>query len=272
MPADLHIHTLFSDGLLSPEQIILKAKNANLAALAITDHDIVSGIDPAIAAGKAQGVRVIAGIEFTTETKDNELHILGLFLDYKNAELLEALKKIQDDRVERIKKIIEKLKLVNVNLEEDSILNSTLTGTVGRPHVARMLIKLGYALDLRDAFSKYLVKGAPGYVPHFKLSPIEAVELIRRCKGAPVFAHPGISKSDEMIPDLVKAGLCGIEVFYPAHGYAREQHYLSLTTKYNLIPTGGTDYHGTGGFNEMELGQKFTSDENVAKLEAFAHG
>jgi predicted metal-dependent phosphoesterase TrpH len=215
---------------------------------------------------------VIPGIEFTTESKDNELHILGLFLDYKNSELFEILKKIQDDRVARIRKIVAQLKQVNVNLEENLILESSLPGTVGRPHVARMLVKMGFARDLKDAFMKYLVKDAPGYVPHFKLTPVEAVKLIKRCKGAPVFAHPGISRSDEIIPELIEAGLCGLEVFYPSHGYQREAHYLALCEKYKLIPTGGTDFHGGGSFNEMELGEKFTTDENVAKLEAITHG
>ncbi len=272
MPADLHVHTYYSDGLLSPEAVVAKAAENKLATMAITDHDIVAGIDPAAAEGAVKDVKIIPGIELTAESNDAEIHILGYFLDYHNAALLEVLQKIQQDREERIGKIVNNLKAVGVHLETEAILESSKPGTVGRPHVARMLIAKGYAQDFKEAFMKFLVKGQPGYVPHYRLDPVEAVRLIRSCKGAAVFAHPALSKSDALIPTLVEAGMAGLEAFHASHNFYTEQKYVKLAEQYNLVVTGGTDFHGGGGLNEMPLGTKFTSDENVQKLKERADG
>lgn len=267
MPADLHIHTFFSDGLLSPEDVVKKAKEAGLSAIAITDHDCVDGIPGAIAAGKKSGVRVIPGVEFTTDVPGTEIHILGYYIDYKAEWLQDLLKKIRDDRVNRVGRIVAKLKAVGVDISEEEILKLAGKGSVGRPHVARALVKKGVVRTVQEAFNKYLDNEGPAYVPHFKLTPVEAVEAVKRAKGIPVFAHPGISEKDDIIPELVAKGLAGIEVFYSRHSDVQVQHYKEICEKYGLLLTGGSDFHGSI-MRDISLGQITLSDDELAKLEA----
>ena len=266
MPADLHIHTIFSDGTATPEEVVKLAKDAGLKTIAITDHDVVDGIDRAVAAGKSIGVEVIPGVEFTTEVPRAEIHILGYFVDYKDKSFREILKKIQEDRSTRIYKIVEKLKKVGVTVSAEEILDLASEGSVGRPHVARILVKHGFVKNFREAFEKYLSYGAPAYVPHYKLSPAEAVGLVLKVGGIPVYAHPAVSNCDEIIPDLLAAGLMGIEVYYTGHSKMDEKHYLGLAKKYNLLITGGSDFHGLGTAREVELGEITISDKLVKKL------
>lgn len=267
MPADLHIHTNFSDGLLSPEEIVKKANVAGLTIIAITDHDTVDGIPGAMAEGAILGIKVIPGIEFTTDLPDTEIHILGYYIDHKAEWLLELLKKIRDDRVNRIYKIVEKLKGLGINIETQEILKLADIGSVGRPHVARVLLEKGAVKSIQEAFNKYLDSSAPAYVPHFKLTPFEAVETIIRAGGIPVYAHPAVSNKDEIIPQLVAKGLAGIEVYYSKHSDAQIKHYSSIAKKYGLLVTGGSDYHGFGTMRDVTLGDIRMSDDDVSKLE-----
>jgi hypothetical protein len=267
MSADLHIHTNFSDGILSPEDIIRKARDAGLACIAITDHDTVDGIPSAIIEGRKLGVKVVPGIEFTTDVPGTEIHILGYFLDYKAGWLLELLKKIRFDRVNRIYKMVEKLKKLGVDIEADEILKLVDLGSVGRPHVARVLVQKGKVGSIQEAFNRYLDFNAPAYVPHFKLTPAEAVKTIIKAGGVPVYAHPGISADDGIIPELVKAGLAGIEVYYSKHSDFQVNHYLTIAEKYGLVVTGGSDFHGSL-MRDFSLGQVTVPDELVEKLEA----
>lgn len=268
MPADLHIHTNFSDGLLSPEEIVRKAQSAGLTIIAITDHDTVDGIPRAIAEGSKLGIKVIPGIEFTTDLPNTEIHILGYYIDHKAEWLLELLKKIRDDRVNRIYKIVEKLKKLGINVDTQEILKLADIGSVGRPHVARVLVEKGAVKSIQEAFNKYLDCNAPAYVPHFKLTPFEAVETIVKAGGVPVYAHPAVSCKDEIIPQLVERGLAGIEVYYSKHSDAQVKQYLTIANKYGLLVTGGSDYHGFGTMRDVTLGDIRMSDDDVSKLEA----
>jgi len=268
MPADLHVHTTFSDGTFSPAEIVKFAKKAGLNSIAITDHDVIDGIEEAVAEGKKLGVEVIPGIEFTTEIPDAEIHILGYYIDYKLPKLAQTLEKIQKDRVARIYKIIDKLGKIGIKLDPDKVFEIAGHGSAGRPHIARALISEEHVRNIREAFSKYLSHGGPAYVKHFRLTPEEAIKLILEAKGVPVFAHPAVSNCDEIIPDLVAAGLKGIEVFYSGHSKEKEKHYLGLAEKYNLLATGGTDFHGLANGREIELGDVAVPDELVAKLKA----
>ena len=266
MSADLHIHTTFSDGTATPEEVIGLAKKADLKTIAITDHDVVDGIEIAISFGRDAGIEVIPGVEFTTENGSTEIHILGYFIDYRDRSFLEILKKIQQNRVSRIYKIVEKLKGLGVNVSAEDILGLSSHGSVGRPHVARILIKAGYVKSFREAFDKYLNFGGPAYVSHYKLSPEEAIKLILKVGGIPVYAHPAVSRSDELIPDLLAAGLMGIEVYYTGHSDMEEKHYLGLAKKYNLLVTGGSDFHGLHTGREVELGALVLADKYVDEL------
>lgn len=276
MPADLHIHTSFSDGLLSPEEVVKRAHKSGLTIIAITDHDTVDGIPRAMAEGGRIGIKVIPGIEFTTDLPETEVHILGYYIDYKADWLLELLKRIRNDRINRIYKIVEKLKKLGINVDVNEILTLACLpagrvdiGSVGRPHVARVLLQKGIVNSIQEAFNKYLDYNAPAYVPHFKLTPSEAVKTVIRAGGAPVYAHPAVSNKDDIIPELIKEGLAGIEVYYSRHSDSQIRHYLSLAKKYGLLVTGGSDYHGFGTMRDVSLGDIKMSDEEVRKLEAY---
>lgn len=266
MPADLHIHSNFSDGIDSPEEIAGLAAAAGLKTISLTDHDVVDGIDRAREEGKGKGVEVIPGIEFTTESPRTEIHILGYFIDYKNPDLLSILEKIQKSRVERIYKIVKKLKALKVEIEPEDVFAISGKKSPGRPHVARVLLSRGAVSSFRDAFNRYLDFRSPAYVPHYKLSPVEAIHLIGKVGGIPVFAHPAISNSDEIIPDLMAEGLRGIEVYYPGYQPERIERYLGLARKYDLLVTGGSDFHGMDSGREVKLGDLTIPDELVDKL------
>jgi predicted metal-dependent phosphoesterase TrpH len=268
MPADLHIHSNLSDGTDSPEELVRQAAAAGLTAIALTDHDLVDGIDRAKAEAEAQGqrVEVIPGVEFTTENPRAEIHILGYFIDQHSPDLLAVLAKIQESRVKRIYKIVRKLQALKVEIEPEEVFELSGRKAPGRPHVARALIKRGAVANFKDAFNRYLDFRAPAYVPHYKLTPAEAIKLIRSVGGLPVMAHPAVSHCDELIPELAAAGLRGLEAYYV--GYTPEQtaHYLGLANQHGLLITGGSDYHGANSGREVKLGEVTIPDELVEKI------
>lgn len=266
MAADLHIHTTFSDGCETPEEVVAKAKEAKLSAIAITDHDNVEGIKSAQAAGEKLGIKVIPGIEFTTEVPEAEIHILGYFVNDKDPKLRAVLEKIQGSRHSRIFMILEKLKKIGVNLDPDKVFAFSKGASAGRPHVARALVEAGVVKSIRSAFDKYLGWQGPAYVPHYKLTPEGAVKLILENGGIPVYAHPLVSDHDKIIPELVSFGLKGIEVFYPGHSDEQRAYYLALAKKLGLLVTGGSDYHGAANPREGRLGEVYLPDEYMEKL------
>ncbi len=266
MPADLHIHTSFSDGTDSPEKIVELAKKNGLTTIAITDHDVIAGIGPAQKKGAELGVEVIAGIELTTEIPDTEVHILGYFINLQHPRLIETITRIQQGRKERIVKICEKLGEQGIKLLPEEVFDLAGHYCAGRPHVARALIKKGYIKTFKEAFIKYIGFKGPAYVPHYKLSPEEAIKLIVEAGGLPVFGHPVLSDCDQLIPEFVAAGLAGIEVFYGSHSETETNHYLDLVKKHGLAATGGSDYHGSNGGRLSELGQIKLDDQWVKGL------
>jgi len=266
MSADLHVHTYLSDGTQSPEEVVELAKNGGLKTIAITDHDVVAGIDRAQKKGKEVGLEVIPGIELTAEALDTEIHILGYFIDHRNYNLVETIGKIQKGREERIFKICEKLNGLGVNLNPEKIFEVAGHRAAGRPHVARALVDEGYVSNFKEAFNKYIDFHGPAYVSHYKLSPEEAIKLVVRAGGIPVFAHPAVSNCDQIIPDLMAVGLGGIEVYYGGHDQRQTKHYLGLARKFGLLMTGGSDYHGFRSGREVELGDIAIPDELVDKL------
>ena len=266
MSADLHIHTNFSDGTQSPEAVVKLAKKNGLKTIAITDHDGVAGIEPAQRAGKAAGVAVIPGIEFTTEAYDTEIHILGYYIDSHSPELLTALSKIQRGREDRIYKICEKLKDLGVDLDAEKVFKLAGHRDAGRPHVANALKAEGFVKSFKEAFDRYIAFHGPAYVSHYKLSPVEAVKLIVAANGVAVFAHPGLSNCDQIIAELMSAGLRGLEVYHGSHDQGRIDHYLQLAQKDGLLVTGGSDFHGFKSGLESELGAVSINDELVEKL------
>nr|WP_315988680.1 PHP domain-containing protein [Desulforamulus aquiferis] len=253
---DLHIHTTASDGSDTPGEVVSRALRLGLKAIAISDHDTMEGIIPAQQAANGFNLEVLSGVEVNTYQKGNEIHVLGYLINPNNDEFISKLRELQGDRLDRIKKMLCKLKALNIFLELDRILEFSKGGSVGRPHVARAMQEKGYVSSAQEAFSKYIGAEKPAYIPREKLTPREAVELILRSGGVPVLAHPGLLKdSGPIIKSLLEVGLKGLEVWHLKHSPLMVQYYLEKAKKYNLVPTGGSDYHGTGheACNTLEL-------------------
>ncbi|MDP8230831.1 MAG: PHP domain-containing protein [Candidatus Gorgyraea atricola] len=249
--ADLHIHTNLSDGTFSPEKIVEYSKAKGLAAIAITDHDTCKGIAPAIMVAKGLGIEVIPGIELSAEMDDRDLHILGYFIDWQNQEFLKKLEHIVHIRKERAKEILKRLKRVNVDLDEGELFKLASCCSVGRLHIAQLLFKKGYVSSISGAFKEYIGDSSPCYVKKFKLSPKEAVDMIKGVGGVAVLAHPKtINTKDRPLEDfvalLVKDGIQGIEAYHSDNTQKDEKKFNDLAEKYNLVMTGGSDCHGFG--------------------------
>lgn len=267
---DLHVHTTASDGRLSPAEVVQAAKEAGLVGLAITDHDAIDGIAPAQAEGEKLGMIVVPGIEINTDFGQSELHILGYFIETDSPILCEHLTTLRSAREERGRQMVEKLRGLGFDITFERVKEIAAGGAIGRPHVARAMVEAGYSYDMNSAFGKYLVRGTPGYVPRYKLTPVQAIGIIREAGGAPVLAHPGSSKHDEMIPELVEAGLAGIEAYHTDHSKLQTMHYRKLAQKYNIIVTAGSDYHGPDMLKRVGIGHCKIGVEVVDELRAAA--
>ncbi len=246
MLADLHVHTTASDGADSPEEVVFLAASMGLAALAVTDHDTLEGIQPAVEEGRRRGLEVLPAIEMGTEYKGREVHVLGYSIDVTSGELLAELDFFRRTRLERVSGMVRKLNRIGFGLALRRVLEIAGTGSVGRPHIARAMIEAGMAESVEEAFDLYLGEGKPAFEPRLKYSPARAVGLIRRAGGVAVLAHPGLTGADELIPSLVPEGLQGIEVYHPGNPPGAVEHYLGICRKYGLLATGGSDYHGSG--------------------------
>ena len=244
MFADLHLHTMFSDGTFTPEELVLRAQNVGLACIALTDHDSVEGCERASVACANVKMEFISGTELTAEHDDTEVHVLGYFLDTKNKVLLDRMGKFQAVRQQRIYEMCAALNKLGIPLKAESVFALANCKSPGRPHVARALVKEKLISDLDVAFEKYLKKGRPAWVPKTKMSALESVELIHQAGGLAVMAHPGLNRTDDIIPDLVDAGLDGIECFHTKHSTVMSERYLEIAEKYDLLVTGGSDCHG----------------------------
>ena len=244
MTADLHLHTNFSDGTFTPEELAAEAKRHNFHAIALTDHDTMEGCARAAAACRDAGIQFIPASELTAEQDGIELHLLGYFLDSENATLKEQLSKFQEVRQNRIHEITERLHGLGVQLKAESVFRLANCRAPGRPHVARAMVQEGYVGSLDEAFERFLKKGKPAWAPKFKMSAPEAIELIHHAGGLAVLAHPGLSRADEAIAALIRSGLDGLECFHTKHSTNVTEHYLQLAEEHGLAVTGGSDCHG----------------------------
>jgi predicted metal-dependent phosphoesterase TrpH len=242
--ADLHLHTYFSDGTFSPEELAAHGRQLGFAALALTDHDTVEGCARMAAACNAAGIEFTTGTELTAEHNDIELHLLGYFVDTQNEKLLADIARFQTTRQNRIREMVARLNALNVPLEAETVFALANCKSPGRPHVARALVKAGLCKSLDEAFERYLKKNRPAWVPKAKMSALEGVGLIHQAGGLAVMAHPGLNRTDDVIPVLVDAGLDGIECFHTKHSTAAAKRYLGIADKFHLLVTGGSDCHG----------------------------
>lgn len=254
---DLHLHTTFSDGSRTPTDVLTLAGKAQVSALAITDHDTVAGLPEAIAAGRSLGIEVIPGIELSSRWGQTELHILGYFLDWNDRELQRELTRFQDARHVRNPRIIEKLNALGIDLTYEEVRSLAGNDSVGRPHIARVLIEKGYVTSAKEAFDRYLADGAAAYVPRALPDPAEAIAVIRAARGIPVLAHPSwLDRSEgiyKICEQLKAVGLAGIEVHYSSHRPEQTVAYLEVARRLDLLVTGGSDFHGVTK-PEVEVG------------------
>ena len=239
------MHTHFSEGTYSPEEIVQESLRAGLACIAITDHDTAEGIPPTLNAAQQYDLEIIPGIELSTEIDKKDIHILGYFIDFQNKQLNEKLMQFQNARVERIKEMLQKLKeegIDNIAFEEVEAL--TRSDSIGRPHLAALLIKKGWVSTHRQAFERFLGEECSAYVPKLKQTPHEVIDLIHQAGGLAVLAHPMITNRNELIPGFVEAGLDGMEVYYPNCSMNVVRFYEKIAKRNNLLMTGGSDAHG----------------------------
>jgi len=241
---DLHSHTTASDGARSPRELVRLAAKHGVRVLAVTDHDSTSGLPEAIDEAAHHGIEIVPGLEINCDVPGAEIHVLGYCVDWQ-AEWFEAfLAGQRAERTARVHRIVERLTELGVPLTAEEVFAICKEGSPGRPHVAQAMIKRGYVKSVREAFDRYLRADGPANVPRRRLTPIEAVAVIRRAHGVPVLAHPGLADRDALIPELVQAGLAGIETYYPEHSAGQIEAYRALCRTHDLVATGGSDYHG----------------------------
>lgn len=256
MLVDLHVHSYASDGTLSPTELVIHAKENGLSAIALTDHDTINGLDEAIDAGKLYQVEVIPGIELAAEFTTDNLHILGYCIKYKNNDFIKKLEPIQNSRDIRNQKMILKLNDLGFSVTMDEIYNisddsNNSKNIITRAHFAKALYNKGYVSSIQETFELYLSPGKPGYVERIIPTPKECIDLIHSVGGIAVLAHPtlyglNMGKSlEKLIAELTSCGLDGIEAIYPLHNIDEEIYFKNLANKYNLLITGGSDFHGT---------------------------
>lgn len=269
---DLHIHSTASDGKFSPETIVGRAAALGLTIIALSDHDSVDGIAPALEAAKAfPRLRVIPGVEISTDLPDGEIHVLGYFIDYTSEELGSALVRFRSSRQRRAQGMTAKLRDLGINVDWQRVQEIAGEGSIGRPHIAQAMLEKGYITSIKDAFTGYIEHGGPAYVEREKMTPAEAVALIVRSNGLPVLAHPfTVIDPQAMVIELKTAGLAGIEAYYNGYTADEIKSLVSLADRHGLIATGGSDYHGLDDSDETMLGGVDVPVESAERLTALA--
>jgi len=263
MSIDLHTHSHFSDGTMSPSELVALAKAKRLSAIALTDHDTMAGVEEAMAAGLALGIEIVPGIEISVSHQQIEYHILGYFADPEQPDFAAALLTMQEARNQRNSKILEKLKALGIAVTDEALQSISAQGQTGRPHIARLLVQSGVVTSISQAFDQFLKKGRPAFVTRFVHEAVAAVTLIRQAGGIAVLAHPSYNdpaliRLPTLLTELVPAGLEGIEAYYPTHSRAMRKKISALAHRYNLLLTGGSDYHG-----EVRPGTSLAGGGNV---------
>ena len=242
---DLHSHTTASDGALTPRQLVRLAAKHGVRVLAVTDHDSTAGIPEAIdEARQLAPLEIVPGLEINCDVPGAEIHVLGYCLDWAAPWFQEFLATQRQERRQRVYRIAARLAELGMPIEPDEVFALVKEGSAGRPHVAQVMVDRGYVKSVREAFDRYLSLNGPANVPRKRFTPVEAVRIIRHARGVPVLAHPGLANRDELIPELVEAGLLGIEVFYPEHSSGQITAYREMCSRLGLVATGGSDFHG----------------------------
>lgn len=270
MFADLHLHSNFSDGTYTPEEIVAHAQAHSLSVLSLTDHDTVEGCMRMALACEGAGIEFITGSELTAELDGNELHLIGYYIDIDNPRLLVDMATFQTVRQNRIREMVSRLNELHIPLKAEAVFAIANCRSPGRPHVGRALVQAGFCASLDEAFERFLKKHRPAWVPKFKISSVDAIELIHQAGGVAVMAHPGLNRTDDVIPQLVEAGLDGLECYHTKHSPATIEHYLEIADQFNLAVTGGSDCHGLNKGKPL-IGTIKLPYEHVRELKTRAH-
>jgi hypothetical protein len=240
--ADLHVRTTRSMGRVTPTEAVALAKKRGVAAIAIVDHESVEGIPEAVEAGESYGVEVIPGIELMYEEGPREAHVIGYFIDWRNPTLLREIARSQAARAWRVQRSVEELQKLGIKISHDDVMREAGDAAIlGRTHVASLLVKQKVVRNMREAFERFLGYGAPAYIPKYQLPLKEVMRSILDAGGIPALAHPKFSRGEELVPEFVKYGLRGIEVYHPHHTSKETKRFKKLAEKYHLIEVGGTD-------------------------------
>lgn len=251
---DLHIHTSFSDGYYSPDQVIYKAKENGIDVLSITDHDNLNGIPDAVEAAKEFGIEVIPGVEISSDISDREVHILAYFVEQNNPELERYLSFFREERIKRAERIVKKLNTLGLSLHINDVLEFAQNCAVGRPHIAQAMLEKNLVSTYFEAFNKYIGNGCPAYEKKVHISPQSAFKIIADAGGLSFIAHPGYMP-ESILKALIEGGVDGIEVLHPSHSPQQIKFYKGIVNEYFLLESGGSDFHGGKRDDEKNLGR-----------------
>jgi predicted metal-dependent phosphoesterase TrpH len=265
MKADLHVHSTASDGTLSPTELVTLALERGVDVLAIADHDSVSGLSEAVSACENTPLTLIPAVELSATKDDYDVHILAYHVDPSSQAMLKELGELRLDRERRARLIVAALNEDGIPVSMEDVLDLSSGGAVGRSHIARALVGIGYSDSVRSAFDRLIGRDRKYYRAKHARTPNEVVAFIRRLGAVPVVAHPGVTLADELIPGMVASGLLGIEAYHADHTDEQRVHYARLAADLGLITTGGTDYHGPQAHNP-ELGSVDVPEESVRAL------
>lgn len=265
---DLHLHTLASDGRLTPTQLVDLIASKGVTVAAISDHDTTDGIpEAARAAAKHPDLEIIPAIELSTDIPGDEIHMLGYFLQYEDDEFQGILRRFREGRLERGRMMVEKLAALGKPVDWDRVKEIAGDGSVGRPHIALAMVEAGYFKEPKEAFYEYLGRNGLAYAERDKMTPEEGVEMLARVGGSAVLAHPAnLEDLDTKVAQLKEAGLVGMEVHYAMYTEETIQRLLEVANRHGLIPCGGSDYHGLGNTGEQEPGILGPPIESVERL------
>lgn len=274
---DLHCHTTASDGALTPAELVARAREFGLKTIAVTDHDTTDGVAAALAAGAAAGLEVLPGIEINTDVPGGEIHVLGYFIDLNDEAFQAELRRLRAGRERRGEEITRRLASLGVPITWQRVQEIAGDAPIGRPHIARALLEAGHVNSTNEAFNLYIGRDGPAYVERMRFTPVEAVQTIRRVGGLPVLAHPIIARYtgdpvvevnlEQALPEMVAAGLVGLECYYPNYTEGQVQQLLAAARRFGLVATGGTDFHGPRA-DRAELGSVYVPESVVTALKA----
>lgn len=265
---DLHTHSVRSDGALTPAELVRRAAERGVRIQALSDHDTLAGIAEAQAEGDRLGVRIIPATELNTESEWGDVHVLGYFVDPADAAFEDRMRWLRDNRGRRVELMVENLNRLGYTISLERVREIAQGGSLGRPHVAQALFEAGHVPTYDSAFDTLINKESPAYVARVGLAPLEAVALVRAHGGVPSLAHPGTAERlEELLPQLVGAGLAGMECYYGSHTPEFTAYCLRLCARFGLIPTGGSDFHGRGEHG-ADLGGVFVPPETIGALES----